>query len=678
MDDRKNLEQGNLLPQDCPGAENGALRAIWKDSVYSDGSPLYVSNLSPSIGELVTIRLRMLAGAPVCRVFLRYITDGSQRLKQMFPQETVNDLTYYAAELPMTQKKLKYQFYLTGTKTASGMDGDDLPDVFDEKDQKETIIFCYTQKGITPYLQDETYDFTILSDYIRPDWVRSAVFYQIFPDRFCNGDPDNDVKDGEIVLEGHSSRQVRDWNTVPVRYEQGFCMDFYGGDLEGIRQKIPYLKELGITALYLNPIFLAPTTHKYDCIDYEHVDPHFGGDRALQELSEALHAEGMHLVLDISVNHTGTDHKWFNKDGTYFDKRVGAYNNPDSAEREFYFFDDANHYKGWLDHPNMPEMNYQSQALRERIYLDEDSILKKWLKLPYQIDGWRFDVADVMAKYGPVQIEHEVWREIRREIKKVNPQAYILAEEWTDCSEYLQGEEWDGTMDYYGCARIWRPFIGMTDPFLDESGILAGIKSRLSAEAVKMRLLSFFGRLPFAIRQNLFNLLDSHDVNRLHRNEGLNMREYRGAVIAQFTMIGVPSLYYGDEAGIDAYTDSLEGCRYPMPWDSGFEQSEQYDLYHTLIRLRREHPVFSEGSFQILYAKGQVIVFARQDAKECWISIISSGRTDEWILLPVGLLGVREIEKQDALGSTLISENIENGFLKILVKAHESYLFEIR
>lgn len=635
---------------------------IWKESVYSDGSLLFVSSQNPQVGETVKIRIRLLEEAPVSQVSLRYSKDGGQRLARMVPAKRKNGLIYYETEILMTEKQLRYQFYLVG----------------------EGSFYCYTQNGLTEYLQNETYDFCLLADYVQPEWVKNSVFYQIFPERFRNGDPSLNVKDGELETNGCSSVEIKDWNTPAGRYSEVHCMDFYGGDLAGIKEKIPYLKELGITCIYLNPIFVSPTVHKYDCIDYEHVDPHFGGDQALAELTEELHANGMKLMLDISVNHTGTDHRWFNKEGRYFPRSTGAYNNPDSIERSYYVFYEDNSYMSWLGHAEMPQLDYRNDAVREKIYRGDQAILRKWLRPPYSIDGWRFDVADVMAKYGPDQPAKEVWREIRTSIREENPQAVILAEDWTDCSEYLQGDIWDSTMNYYGCARVWRPFVGMSDPYLDSvmhsENSLTGISRKMPAAAARERIRTFNGLMPFAVQQNLFNLLDSHDMDRLHNREGLNMEEYRGAVIAQFTMLGVPSLYYGDEATVDGYTDSIEGCRYPMPWDSGFEKSEQYQLYQKLIRLRREHRAFSEGTFQFLYAEDQVLAFARQTEEECWVSVISTEEKDTEAVLPISVLGC-DAEKtavllksgKDALGTTLQAELFE-GDLKIQIPAHTSYL----
>lgn len=638
----------------------------WKDSVYSDGSLTFLSSQQANLGDSVTVKLRILDGAPINAVYLRYTIDGTHETVRMDKFMVRDGLSYYKADMPILQNRMVYSFSLIG----------------------DSVFYTYNQAGLADYIQNEDCNFVFLADYVQPKWVKNSVFYQIFPERFCNGDKSNDVQDGEITKMGYKSIRVKDWNEVPGRYTDTHCLDFYGGDLQGIIEKIPYLKELGITALYINPIFTGPSVHKYDCIDYEQVDPHFGGDKALASLSKALHINGMKLVLDISINHTGTDHKWFNMDGIYFDKSMGAYNNPDSEEYKFYIFHEDGSYNCWKDATDLPQLNYRSDVLREKLYRGEDSVLKKWLKPPYSIDGWRFDVADVMAKYGKDQLAHEVWREIRNEIKSINPEAMIMAEEWGECSEYMQGDEWDSTMDYYACARIWRSFFGDNDWVMDHIPEYAASNHKYTARQAKSQMMGFISRLPFAIAQNLFNLMDSHDLDRFHNNP-VCYEDYRGAVIGQFTMIGTPSIYYGDEAGIDGRIDDMEGCRYPMPWDSGFEASNQYKLYKDLAHLRNSHKVFSEGSFQFIYSSEQVISFARYDDKECWISVINSSEEDTSIELPVGILGMNlgivgdckvingENVSADYFERAIVSDISEEGVLKIKLPAHESYLFEI-
>lgn len=627
----------------------------WLESVYSDGTEEFVSSPSPKLGEIVKIRIRMYADAPVEHVLLRSVPNGGERLDEMHIVKTERGLVYYEADMRMSENRMQYHFYLVC----------------------KNVVYFYTQKEITTYVPDHTYDFVLLANYVQPAWVKEAVFYQIFPERFCNGDESNDVRSGEYSQDGFPTIHMPSWDARTLTYQEGHCLDFYGGDLQGVREKIPYLKELGITAVYLNPIFHAPSVHKYDCIDYFHVDPHFGGDEALAQLSAALHENGMKLILDISINHTGIDHKWFNRDGIWFDKSVGAYNNPDSKERSYYFFGEDNSYHGWYGVETLPTLNYTADSLRDVIYRAEDSVLKKWLKPPYNIDGWRFDVADVFARNDAVQLADELWPEIRRSIKAVNPQAYILAEDWGDCAHYMQGNEWDSPMNYYGCGRVIRQFLGEPDLFMGRNAILRNIPYKMTAEDVKNRVTEHLAKLPYALQQNQFNLFDSHDVSRLHNNPAVHPEEYRGAVIFQFMLPGAASIYYGDEAGADGVLDSNEGCRYPMPWGKDFKAEKNYLLNQTMAHWKAEHKALSHGGMKFLYAQEQVVALARFRGDEVFVGILSTGDRDVKIRLPLGAVGaVSPKGNADVFGKALEYTVLDDRSIELTVGAHQAYFME--
>ena len=627
----------------------------WLESVHSDGTAEFVSNPAPQLFETVTIRIRMYEDAPVEHVLLRTIPNGAEQFTQMRIGKRERGFVCYEADMTMTENRMQYQFYLVC----------------------KDVVYFYTQKEITTYIPDHTYDFVLLADYVQPEWVKDAVFYQIFPERFCNGDPSNDVRDGEYSQDGWPTIQMKNWEDKALTYEEGHCLDFYGGDLQGVKEKIPYLKELGVTAVYLNPIFFAPSVHKYDCLDYFHVDPHFGGDKALAELSAALHENGMKLILDISINHTGIAHKWFNRDAAWFEKSVGAYNNPDSPERAFYFFGENNTYHGWLGVQTLPTLNYTSEALRDIIYRDADSVLKKWLKPPYSIDGWRFDVADVFARNDQIQLAHTLWPEIRQSIRSVNPQAYILAEDWGDCAGYMQGKEWDSPMNYYGCGRVIRQFLGETDPFMSKHPLLRNIPYKMTAEDVKNRVMQHLAKLPYALWENQFNLIDSHDISRLHNNPDIHPEEYRGAVIFQFMLTGAASIYYGDEAETEGALGTIDGCRYPMPWGKDFKNSDTFRLYQTLAHAKAAHPALRHGSMKFLYAQDNVVAIARFCGEEVFVGILSTNSQDVSIRLPLGAVGAKNPrKKEDLFGRELEFDVLDRNSICLKVKAHQAYFFD--
>lgn len=630
----------------------------WLESIYSDGSKYFVSNPCPKKGEKIKIALQIAANAPAENVFFAGKRNGVGFPVKMRKTSEKNGLSRYQAELTIWENEFSYYFIIS-TKNS---------------------IYYYNQEGIKNYIPDESRNFRILTDYVQPEWVKNAVFYQIFPERFCNGDSSLNVKDGEYEFEGHKTIQVKDWNQIPADYSKSFCLDFYGGDLIGIKQKIPYLKKLGITAVYLNPIFYAATVHKYDCLDYFHVDPHFGGDKALEDLISELHKNGIKIILDVSINHTGTANRWFNKDGTFFPKTEGAFNNPNAEEREYYFFNKDNSYKCWFNVPSLPTLNYQSQKLRNRLYRDSDSVVKKWLKEPYKTDGWRFDVADTMARNNEIQLHHEVWPEIKKSIKEENPEAYILAEDWTDCTEFLNGNEWDSPMNYYGSCRPIRSFYGQVDFQNSHVPELKSLSFRWTAKDFADCIIKYRSRLPFVIQQNLFNLLDSHDISRFHNDKNMKSDFVRGAVIMIFTLPGCTNIYYGDEAEIDGILHTNEGCRYPMPWNKDIEKLSSYKLYSKLCSIKTSAKAFKDGGFKIVWAKDYVFAFARFAEDELWFSVASSDDKDREIKLPLDIFGenfsATPAPKTDALEQQLECE-IKNGKLILQVPAGKSFLISL-
>lgn len=628
----------------------------WKDSIYTDGSDAFVVPPLPKMREPVTIRLRILEDAPVVQVFLRTRINGGEERIPMCKERVSHGLQYYQATIHQTEAVLHYHFYIVTADT----------------------VYYYNQMGIGDEMPDEIYDFRIVYGYRQPAWVKKSVFYQIFPERFCNGDPDLSVKDGEYSFDGHDTIQVKDWEAEPKEYTDTYCLDFYGGDLVGIRHKIPYLQELGVNAIYLNPIFYGATVHKYDCLDYFTVDPHFGGDQALIDLVEALHGEDMRIILDVSINHTGIAHKWFNKEGTFFDLSVGAYHNPTNPERAYYFFGENNQYKAWWNVDTLPTLNYGSEALREILYKGENALVKHWLQPPFCTDGWRFDVADVMARSEEGQLHHEVWPELVDAIKSTKSDAYVVAEEWGDCGEFLQGNEWDTPMNYFGCARPVREYVGEHDLFLMREAMIQGTKPNQSAKALAKRILQHLGKIPFQMQLVQFNLLDSHDAPRLHNNPQISWERTKIAIALLFTLPGAPSIYYGDEAGIAGRLDTNEGFRYPMPWSREFQKEAPFLFYQRLARLKREEKAFQEGGFRILWAEGKIFSFVRCYKEQVYFIVTSVETEEKTITLPVEAYGIESGGMpQDIFGSKLQYKKLERD-LEILVEPDRVYIFTMQ
>lgn len=629
----------------------------WKNSIYSDGSCNFVQPEIPTLGQKVSIRLQMLSNTEVKGVLLRRIKNGSEHLDSMQLQTDRNGWFDYVVDILMNQSEIRYHFYI----------------------YTDSAIYFYNQYELSEVVPTEVHDFKLVAGYEAPRWVRQSVFYQIFPDRFCNGNPDNDVKDNEYTFDGHPTIHMP-WGETPKEYHDVFCLDFYGGDLEGVAQKIPYLKEMGFNALYINPIFYSATSHRYDCLDYFTVDPHLGGDEALAELSTELKKESMKLILDVSINHTGTAHRWFNKESVFFPSSVGAFQNKDSVERDYYFFDADGDYHKWAGVDTLPTLNYTSDALRHILYGDEDSMVKKWLKPPYSIDGWRFDVANDMARNDAVDLSHTVWPQIRQSIKAVNQDAYILGEQWVDCPEFLRGNEWDSPMNYYGCTRPVRHFVGELDLFLARTPEFKPMNLRLTAVQLKQRILQHLSRMPYALQANQFNLLDSHDVARLHNNPKITFSAYEIAVMMLFTLPGTPNVYYGDEVGLDGTINTIEGCRYPMEWDKEQWNTSFVHLYKTLAHLKLESSCLHDGGFKFIYTDGFVVSYARFLEDSVLLLVASMDEVPQSVQLAVGEIGIDTTlspwSYEEVLGKKNTSFQLEKDVLTLTVPSKTGYLLK--
>ncbi|MBQ3600651.1 MAG: alpha amylase N-terminal ig-like domain-containing protein [Lachnospiraceae bacterium] len=627
----------------------------WKESVYSDGTKAFVSNPFPKMDDKIKVGIRLWEEAPVSYVLLRLKRDGLEFLIEMNEKENKNGLKYYECELEIHDKITQYHFYLVS----------------------QGVIYYYNQKGIFTVMPDETYDFKIIADYEQASWVKDAVFYEIFPDRFCRGNNSTiRVKEGEYSYFGHETKAVQNWQEEPKDFREAFCLDFYGGDLYGIQDKIAYFKELGVNALYVTPIFKASSVHRYDCVDYFQVDEHLGGDSALIELTEKLHKENMKLIVDISLNHTGMNHKWFNREAIFYSVAQGAYRSANAKEKEFYYMDEDKNYACYGNIPMMPKLNYGSKKLREIMYQGEDSVLKKWLREPYNIDGWRFDVAATTGQYQNDHFQHEIWREVYKQVKSTNPKAYLLAEDWNDAQEFLQGDQWDGIMNFVGCGRPIRDYVGQLDFRIARKDILKEVKPNNTSVALAERITNFYGKLPQAIQETQFNMLGCHDVSRLYNYENISFSHYKMANILMYMLPGCVCMYYGDEIGLEGRVNSTEGCRFPMNWNENYKENEYFQLHQRLNNLKRSSDAMKKGGFKILWKSDNVFACARFYKEELYIAITSMEKEDtKEVNIPIIFFGKQfSIPSSDIFGSEITVEKIESGQEVVKIAPGVSYL----
>ncbi len=406
-----------------------------------------------------------------------------------------------------------------------------------------------------------------------PDWVREAIFYQIFPERFANGDAS--LNPSPLSSPGDLPQSD----------------SFYGGDIPGIIQRFDHLKKLGVNAIYLNPVFKADTNHKYDTADYEKIDPHFGTKKDFDELLKKVHENGMHLLLDGVFNHTGTSHKAWkdiekNREKSPYLDWYRVHKFPLIEEGK------AN-YDCWWNFPSLPELNVEDNPEVWEYLL---KIARKWIK--EGSDGWRLDV--------PNEVDHSFWKAFRKAVKEIRPDAFILGEIWQDGRPWLQGDEFDSVMNYRFRDAAVEFFAQRKSPVED--------------------LVTQLGRqikdYPMQANYTMFNLLSSHDTARFYTVAGCDKKRLHLAMAFQFTYLGVPSIYYGEEIGLEGGRDPDN--RRMMPWSKKEQDSEILGWYKDLIRIRKENPILSQGNISFFLQKDNILGFSRFDEQDILYILINN------------------------------------------------------
>ncbi|MCR5213139.1 MAG: glycoside hydrolase family 13 protein [Eubacterium sp.] len=626
-------------------------------ALFTDGTPNFVTPAEPEPGDDITIRFRTA----------RNNVDGV---------DIVIDDKHY----PMTVAEYNgifdfYQIVIKDVKTT-------LEYYFEVHLDRLNVI--YNRLGILKEANHD-YDFKIVPGFKTPDWAKGAVFYQIFVDRFCNGDKSNDVEEREYSYLGRHAHKVADWNQLPENMD---VSNFYGGDLQGVMDKLDYLQDLGVEAIYFNPIFVSPSNHKYDIQDYDYIDPHYGkivrddgealpegvmensqatkyisrvtdkenleaSNQFFAQLVEEAHRRGIRVILDGVFNHCGSFNKWLDKECLYdknHDYEKGAYVSADSPYRSFFKFHDENawpyngSYNGWWGHDTLPKLNYEES---EKLYDYIMRIGRKWVSPPYNCDGWRLDVA---ADLGYSEdFNHKFWKDFRKNVKEANPDAIILAEHYGSPKPWLQGDEWDTIMNYGAFMEPITWFLTGVEKhsdefrgdFLGNSDFFVGsIRNYMSfmmynSLYVSMNELSNHDHSRFLTRTN-------HRVGRIQTlgagtaNENVNKGLMRLAVTFQMTWPGAPTIYYGDEVGLCGWTDP--DSRRTYPW--GNEDMDLLQFHKDIIKIHNEYEALRTGSLKFLHGQYRVITYGRFNSEEAVLVVINSDFTEKELKLHVRELGV--------------------------------------
>ncbi len=580
--------------------------------VYSSFSPDFVSPLFPSPGE--EIKLSVAFSFAPESVILKYDSQtGLVFNKGMASDGTFNDMKKYSATVPVTTDGTLFRYYF-----AFFIDG---------------ASYYYSRLGITRYTPSLSDRFSLIVEDRVPEWVAESTCYQVFPDRFNNADPSLGARKGEYEFDGGAVTTPA-WTDEPKDWNESRCCDFYNGDLKGIEEKVSYFRSLGVNALYINPVFSSQSVHRYDTIDFFAVDPKLGGDEALISLVRTMHENGIRVILDISINHTGLAAVWLKK----------ALENPQSEERGFYYFKPDGTFSCWQDVKTLPQLNYSDSELRKIMYEGASSVMKKYLTEPFNIDGWRLDVAPEVGRRGSDQLTYSIWRGVNSSLRAVKDNLYIVGEDWDDSALYLEGDMWNGTMNYYGAGRPLRSWMGERDRFL-LSGYGHSPESDLPwngyelAGALRSAILS----VPLQTPYMQMNLFDSHDTPRLHNNSKVFDRDiYKGVIMALYFLPGMPSTYYGDEVLLNGKIDSNEGARYPMEWREDHIDYDMLSFFRKMGELRNSDRDLFYAATEISAIDEGATMIARIRDKKAYVAVINKGEKRK-VTIGLSLLPKRKV-----------------------------------
>jgi alpha-glucosidase len=568
------------------------METIWSRP-HHDGSALYVPEPNPQLGSKITIFLRVPRTSDVGNAWVRVIIDGEPELVHATVDRRDRFDTWLCAELPVINPVVSYRWLLDGGPygyqwlNGSGLHNHDVADASD--------------------FRISTYD-------PPPNWATQTM-YQIFPDRFAKS----------------MDRPAPPW-AVPASWDDPVIGEgpdtprqLYGGDLDGIRAHLDYISSLGVGTIYLTPFFPATSNHRYNASTFNHVDPLLGGDQAMSRLAEAVHARNMHLMGDLTTNHCGDTHEWFQ----------AALADPDAPEVAFFFFTNYPHqYDAWWGMREMPIFDHRSYELRHRLYDGPDSVVARWLG-PHALDAWRIDVANMTGIHGDINLSHQVARTIRRTMAQVTPESFLQAESNHDASRDLYGDGYQGTMNYAAFTRpLWQWLLPpQPQPYAHiKYPMLPNLPGKLVVSA--MRELS--GVTPWQATLHAMNLIGSHDTHRIASLLGdPRLVDVAFGMLAAYP--GIPMIYAGDEIGLA--TMGPEYARIPMPWNDP-ESWDQRRLAHTkaLFGVRAKSSALQRGGLRWFVIGDDALTFLREAPGES-ILIHAARAHHKPIQIPAEIIG---------------------------------------
>jgi alpha-glucosidase len=540
---------------------------------HHDGTMVSTSAAEP--GETVTVFVRAPVGTAVAGMHVRFTEDGEPRYAEGVVDRQEDGETWWRARFRAHNPVTPYRFLL---ETAAGPR-------------------WLNALGMADHEVPDNTDFRVVTHAPPPSWSSEAVVYEIFPDRFARS-------------AAAAGRPLPEW-AIPCAWDEPVIgrgpetpYQFYGGDLDGVVERLDHIGAVGANTLYLTPIFPARSNHRYDAAAFDHVDPLLGGDAALRRLADAVHARGWRLIGDVTTNHTGDAHPWF----------TAAISDVSAAERDLYYFDAAGDYEAWWGIKTLPKLNWASPDLRRRFLDGPSAVARRWLLPPYGLDGWRVDVANMTGRLAGQDLAHEVAGLLREAAVDTRPDALVVAEHMHDFTGDVDRGGWHGAMNYSGVSRPLWGWLRGDDPVSPGVAAIPGDVPRRDGVAAlrTMRLLSAL--VSWRTLTTSWNIVSSHDTARIRTMVGDPARVEIAAGM-MLALPGVPMLYAGDEIGLRGVNG--EDGRRPLPW----HRPETWDTatlarYRALVALRHRLPALRHGGLRWAYADADCLVFLRETPTE--------------------------------------------------------------
>ena len=582
---------------------------------HHDGSELYVSNSAPRIGEIVHLRVRIPHSYVFKQGLVRVYEDAEPRTYALKREKSTSTEDWYKVSLKIHNIHTVYRFVFIG----------------------EGKYEWLNASGLYDHDVHSNNDFQIVAVPANPDWIHSSVFYQIFPDRFA--------RSGKIDITPDWA-YPRDWNELPRGRSKYTGQELYGGDLIGVEEKLGYIEDLGVNGIYFTPMFPSRSNHRYDATSFDHIDPILGGDKAFLSLIKKAKSKKIRILGDLTSNHCGKGHKWL----------ATAKKDRKSKERSYFYWDKSIKwgYVGWFGLESLPKFNFASKNLRKVMYSGKNSIVRRWISPVNGMAGWRIDVGNMTGVQGADNFHDEVMQGIRSAMAETNPNTWLVAENGDFKASDLNGLGWQGAMNYQG---FMRPLWNWMNRNPEITGGFQGLPfsmPKINGKQLVASMQQFNASIPWRSLTASMLLLDSHDTARMRTVVLGDTSAHIAAMTLMMTYPGVPSIFAGDEIGLEGSWG--EDARRTINWDDTSAWDENFrSEVKKLVSLRRNHDALINGGLRWVAIEDDYIAYLRESKKERILVLLSrTGISTTLDLSPLGYSVEKTLYGAEASGKKVV------------------------